>query len=144
MQLFVWTGPNQPGSYHTGDIVEVLDDGVHPGRRVVSNASWDAACTLTNVGVIDLRNVSLGQIYSAWATAAGLPQAYLDHLHIRDFCSVNLTMLPTQARRALTEGRRAGVSPAQLVGAVQRSPLADNAALSIKFPGLARRLAGGE
>lgn len=118
-QIFIWVAASQPeGGYEQGDIIEMLDDGVHAGRMAVGPGTlgWDGDSLIPGVGIIDVP-ATVAQIEAAVRIAL----AMLSSEQIRTLVGIALDQLPATARNRLAQGRRVSVTVNQARTALRRS-----------------------
>lgn len=112
MQIFIWTGPDT-SDYKFGDIIEILEDGVHPGKRVVSG-DWNSDCIMRNVVIIDVPGITEAQVTSTWGQLLALPAQLLSVLRISMVGRIATQALPLLIRQRLSSRKRATTTLAQL------------------------------
>lgn len=125
-QVFVWVGPASadPEGYQPGDVIDILDDGVHPGKLVV-NGAWDGDCTLPNVVCLDLPDNPRALRVAALA-ALGMPHSADKVQTLAGLLKITIASLPVQVRNRLNNRKRATVPFGQLVSAIGRAARAND------------------
>ncbi len=133
MQVFIWTGPEAAGGYRVGDVVEILPDGVHPGKRVVTGPEWDSDCQMASVAILDVDGVTEEQAEVAWRTRLALDTRLRSLLRLRDVVAIDALLLPALVRQRLTNRKRSPVTMLQLRDLVKRRSDADDTALLQRY-----------
>jgi hypothetical protein len=140
VQILVWTGPNRPSAEGTqlGDIVTILDDGQHPGRKIVTGAGWDGPCDYSTLrgraltsaemaggerpdfNIVDIDNTTIAQFKNALgvkiAEALSLAVVPRRLKRLPKISKINPAALPTAARRSLRNTGRVLATGAQFLG----------------------------
>lgn len=118
-QIFIWVAASQPeGGYEQGEIIEMLDDGVHAGRMAVGPGTlgWDGDSLIPGVGIINIP-ATVAQIEAATRIALSM----LSEEQVRSLVVLALDQLPVAARNRLAQGRRVAVTVNQARTALRRS-----------------------
>jgi hypothetical protein len=122
-QVFVWVGPDL-GDYQPGDVIDILEDGVHPGKLVV-NGAWDGDCVMPNVVCLDLPDVPRALRIAALA-ALGVPYNADQLQTLNGILKVAIASLPALVRNRLNNRKRAAVTLLQLAPTISRAPRASD------------------
>ena len=126
VQLFIWVGPSNTDieKHQFGDIIDVLEDGQHPGKLVVKDA-WNSDCIMPNVVVLDVPD-AFTALKNAAFLALGMPAFASKINQLNSIVSINTQNLPALIRNRLNTRKRASVTLIQLASAIFRAARAND------------------
>jgi hypothetical protein len=103
VQIIIWKGANNPDQkgVQQGDIVELLQDGQHPGKSVVSG-TWDSAA-IGGFAIIDIPGATRKQVRMQVCSRLGIG---LDLPTLNKIAFVDKTKLPAAAITSLQDNGR--------------------------------------
>ena len=112
VQVLVWAGDNRPSSEgaQRGDIIDVLNDGVHPGTKIVSGPNWDDPADGGDFVIVDIPGVTRKQARQAVANQLGIS---VDLPTLNRIAFVDRTLLPPAATASFQATGRATATGAQ-------------------------------
>ena len=128
VQVILWAGAVRASedAIQPGDLVELLDDGVHAGNKVISGPNWDDQ-PLSDWEILDVAGYTVEQVRQA--AIQFVSASLLDIDTLNRVASIDRQSLPASVRNRLNSNGRASATAQQVVGAVEWKGSLNEAAL---------------